>query len=190
MLRLTHFGVPIGLILVVGCGSSDLIGLNIPANAIIYEIVGKRLTYDYVDTTQSGNPYILHLLSDTTYTGFNCIGLVPRSSVDTTGTFVFRYQGTNTGLLRQTRNGTTDTTTFYFLPPINYDQGTHGNYALDSSGRLKLFWADGFQSRYFDPSAIIRLHSDTITSDVTFKANGDSVKITWQANWVREPTCE
>ena len=190
MRNVRHLAIPLGLALMVGCATTEPTGLNIPANAIVYEIAPKKLKYDYVDTTVSSTPYTLHWLSDSTYTGFNCIGLVPRAAPDTTGTFVFVFSGTNTGYIKRLQNGTTDTTSAFFLPPLGFDQGTHGNYALDSSGKLKLFWADGTQSRYFDPAAVIRLHNDTLTSDFSFKASGDSVQFSWQVNWVREPRCE
>ena len=176
------------LAVLTGCLSTDNGTVQIPPNAIIYKLDPSLLRYTYTDTT-AGNNYFLTWLPTEAFVGINCLGIVPRSSVDTTGTFVFASNGPNTGRLEHRENATTDTVTAYFLPVSDYAQGTHGTYAVDQTGRMKLFWADGTQSRYFDPSATIRLFGDTIRSVSDIKTRGDSLRVVWDVWWTVDDHC-
>ena len=64
-------------------------------------------------------------------------------------------------------------------------QGSHGQYVLDSAGHLKLTWADGNATQYFDPTADLELHGDTLTSRAELSAHADSVHASWSVTWVR-----
>lgn len=164
-------------------------GFEFPANAIVYKIDPALLSYTFVDQTVQGG-FSLAWLPVEPYIGINCIGLVPKSAQDTSGTFVFGYYGPNTGRIeRRTVAGITDTTTGYFLPATAFSQGTHGTYAVDQTGRLKLFWADGTQTRYFDAGADIRLFGDTIRAVADTRSNADSIRAQWTVYWTFDDVC-
>jgi len=175
------------LALLVAC-ATETETLHIPDNAIVYKIDPPSLRYEYVDTT-AGRVYLLSWLPAYGFSGVNCIGLIPRTSVDTIGTFVFEAKGANTGRLLRTENGLQDTATAYFLPSNEAPLGTHGTYAIDSSNRLKLFWADGTPTRYFDPSADLRISGDTIRSYSDLRAFGDSLRVQWTVMWTYDIGC-
>ena len=153
----------------------------IPDSAIVYRFEHTLLGYTYVDTTTGFDLHLLWL-SGEPYAGVNCIALSPHTPTDTVGTFVFVFQGLNEGRILRTDHSVQDTIAGIFL---RGDEGTHGTFALQSSGVLKLNWADGVRSRYFDPKAIIRLSNDTIFSDVVRTSNADSVADSWKVRWVR-----
>jgi hypothetical protein len=158
---------------------------TIPAGYEAYRFAPLLLNYDFIDTTTGTNTHYVWA-ADPLYLGLNCLALSPRTSPDTTGQFVFVRNGLNQGLMAQYINGVLgDSVIASFFAPL--PPGTKGNYAVTSTGRLNLFWADGTQSRYFDPTAVIRLLGDTIFSDVDLRDNGDSVRAQWNVRWLRNP---
>lgn len=187
-----RFGLVAAAILAVGACNKDSTAPNpIPPNAIVYQMDARYLTYHLIDTT-GGQRYELTWLRPTpttAFVGYNCLGFVPKSAQDTTGSFYFYYSGPNIGRIERLDQGVTDTTTAYFLPPQGSDQGTRGTYATDSGNLLHLAWANGLQSRYFDPAAVLRISADTIWSDATFSYNGDSTHVQWQVAWIQKETC-
>jgi hypothetical protein len=78
--------------------------------------------------------------------------------------------------------------TGYFLPQIV--QGSHGHYVVDSAGHLKLTWANGTATQYFDPTADLQLHGDTLTSLAELSALADSVHASWSVTWARTGFCQ
>ncbi len=180
------------------CVTNDVTGPDIPSNAIVY-VFGVRtlplLTYTYVDTSR-GLSVHQRWLTDVVfpgttvgYVGVSCIGLVPHASADTFGTFVFQNVGANVGRLQRIEGATTDTVPVSFLPGVK--QGTHGSYSLDTaSGALKLLWADGTPTQYFDPRAAIRLINDSITSRAELSAFADSQHVSWRVTWAHESLCQ
>jgi hypothetical protein len=180
---------PVLLAALLGCESSITApGIDMPAGAVVYQMSPWYLTYHYVDST-AVQPYELEWLPPsvaTPWVGLNCLGFVARTPQDTTGTFVFRYSGANTGRVRHTEAGLTDTLIGYFLPPNA--QGTHGDYVVESSGLLHLTWADGTQSRYFDPTATLHFSGDTLWSDYV-RGTGSTLHVEWHVAWIRQASC-
>jgi len=187
-----RFGLAAAILAAAACNKdSTSPQIPFPANAIIYQMDASYLTYHLIDTT-GGQRYELTWLRPTpttAFVGYNCLGFVPKSAQDTTGNFYFYFAGPNIGRVERLDQGTTDTTTGYFLPPQGSDEGTHGTYATDSGNRLHLTWADGLQSRYFDPTATLRVSADTIWSDANFSYNGDSTHVQWRVAWIQRQTC-
>jgi hypothetical protein len=182
------FAAVLGLAGPAACVKYEPTGLSIPipSNARVYTMVDSILSYHYVDSTH-GSSAELWWEPQRGFEGFNCIGLVPSSPTDTVGTFVFAFQGRNVGILRERVFLDTTFVTGFFLPSPNL--GTHGSYVLDSAGHLKLTWADGTATQYFDPTADIQLHNDTITSRAELSARADSVHASWSVSWARS-TCQ
>jgi hypothetical protein len=172
----------------VACLTSDVTGPVFPSNANVYVFSVRTLpllVYSYVDTATGAN-LRQSWLTDRGFAGAACIGLVPHAAVtDTFGTFIFGFNGPNYGEVQEINAGTTDTVVKSFAPLP--DEGTHGNYVVDTtSGQLKLSWADGAQTQYFDPKADIRLIHDTITSHAELSAIADSIHVTWRVTWARD----
>jgi hypothetical protein len=171
------------------CKLGDTTGVIIPANALTFVLgdttTAKLIVYKFVDTASGANIKDVWL-SDRGFGGFNCIGLLPTTPTDTTGNFLFAYVGENVGEVAETMNGTTDTIVKLFGPVQS--MGSHGTYVVDSAGHLKLSWADGVQIQYFAPTAAIRLHGDTINSQVELSQFADSVHASWNVTWIRN-TC-
>jgi hypothetical protein len=172
----------------VACLTNDSTVPVFPSNANVYVFSVRTLpllVYAYVDTASGVN---LHQrwLTDRGFAGAACLGLVPHTAVtDTFGTFIFGYTGPNIGEVEEHNNGTIDTVLKYFAPVPS--EGTHGSYNLDTtSGRLKLSWADGTPTQYFDPSSDIRLIRDTITTHAELSAFADSIHATWRVTWAHE----
>ena len=176
------------------CGGTDIPSdlphqQTIPAAASnnIFRIDPTQISYDYVDTTAGNNTHLLWL-ADRPFTGYNCIAFAPRSATeDTIGTFVFMARGTNTGFVERHDQTTVDTATAYLLIG---SEGSRGTYKIDASNQLHLFWNNGDQNRYFDPSALLRfgtggLSSDNLTSNVTLQFAADSITARWGIFWVR-----
>lgn len=172
----------IAILLALGaCKPLDQPVVDIPPGSDVFRLDPSLLAYSYVDTS-TGLDYRLQWLAGEPFAGHNCIGLLPRSASDTIGTFVFVFSGANQGLLERYQSGVVDTTVGSLLFG---NEGTHGSYALSSTGTLNLIWADGTRSRFFDPSAVIRLSGDTIYSDVDLRFKGDSLRIRWAVRWRR-----
>lgn len=153
-----------------------------PSNAAVYVFGVKTLpllVYTRVDTT-TGIKLHQRWLTDRGFVGAACLGLVPHTAVtDTFGTFLFGYYPPAVGQVEEINSGVTDTA-LKSIQPLT-PEGTHGAYAVDTtSGHLKLVWADGTPSQYFDPSADIRLVRDTITIHAELSAFADSVHVTWR----------
>ncbi|MFI5279595.1 MAG: hypothetical protein ACHQU1_03790 [Gemmatimonadales bacterium] len=171
------------------CLSSDSSLPVFPSNAAVYVFNDSTLpllVYNFTDTASGANLH-QHWLLDRGFAGAACIGLVPHAAVtDTFGTFLFGYYPPAIGEVKDSNaiNGVVDTLlkTFIALPA----EGTHGTYAVDTAtGRVKLNWADGTPSQYFDPSADIRLIRDTLTTHAEISAFGDSIHVTWRVTWAR-----
>ena len=185
--------IGMGLVMQVACVSSDLAAPTIPAGAIVYVMNAKYLpllSYRFVDTSSA--QYLVQTAvtaPDTgVFLGMNCIGLSPKAFGDTTGTFVFAKVGNNFIALREVKgkppDTTVDTIPASFLPPTT--EGTQGSYVVNSAGALTLTWTDGTPTQYFDPSATIILHGDTISSHAELSAKADSVHASWRVSWVRD----
>jgi hypothetical protein len=183
-----RFALPvIGAALAAACiGPADTNQANIPDGAIIFKIAPQLLTDEYIDTT-AGNQFGLTWLSSQGFIGYNCFGLSPTTPTDTTGTFVFGRAGPNTGRLERRNHGVTDTVPGYFID--TQAPGTHGTYVVDASGKLTLTWVDGARTRYFAPSATLRLYTDTIESTADLRAKADSIRDQWHVYWTNSPTC-
>jgi hypothetical protein len=179
-----------GFAALAGCVGSAMTGPSVPDGSITYRIDPSSIQYHFTDIrVASGGDLELSWLPLLGFTGDNCVALLPRSATDTVGTFVFAYAGPNTGRIARRRGAITDTVPGYFLPAAGSDQGTHGSYAVGATGLLKLAWADGIQTQYFDPGAVLRLVNDTITATADLRFVADSVRYTWHVSWVREAGC-
>jgi len=154
---------------------------------IVFRMEPRLLGYYFRDTssTNAGQRDItLRWLTDTVYTGYNCIGFRPRSETDTIGQFFFYYFGPNEGLLEQTVSGSVDTVIGRFLTGL---EGTRGNYAVNSQNQLRLFWEDAkAEARYFDPSAQLTFIGDTLRSVADLSHKADSIRAQWNVSWVRD----
>lgn len=156
---------------------------------IIFQLKPSMLGYFFVDTSRVGSVQLnltLRWLPDTSFTGFNCIGFLPRSDTDTIGDFAFYFIGPNQGLLERTSNGVTDTVVGNFLTGL---EGTRGTYAVNSANEVTLFWsdADGL-ARYFDPVAQLSFIGDTLRSVAEISHKADSIHASWNVTWIRD-TC-
>ena len=181
-----------GFAALAGCVTSHVTGPNIPDGSIVYKIAPLTIQYHYVDVRAvNGGDYELFWLPLAGFTGVNCLGLLPHSAVDTNGTFVFAWAGPNTGSIQRRIGTTIDTVEgkFRTSAPRGPEQGTHGTFAVDATGRLTLLWADGTPSEYFDPSAVIRLSGDTISSSFSVHLFADSLQYSWQVSWIRDTSC-
>lgn len=180
-------GLALGL---AACRSSDVnvealpFEETIPADAgYIYRIEPTLIGYFYEDST-SGQLMTLRWLPANGFNGYNCVALTPRSPTDSIGTFVFVAREANQGLLERYMLGAADTVPGFF---IGAGQGSRGTYVRDAQDRVTLFWANGTPSRYFDPSATMRLSQDSLISDVALSERGDSVSATWHVVWRERP---
>jgi len=182
----------LGAVLLAACATSDLPESlphleELPADAVfIYQFDPNLLTYEFVDTTVNG-PVRLSWLApspQTPFTGYTCFGLTPRVPGDSVGRFVFIARGLNTGYLERHTTAGLDSTIGYFLAG---PEGSRGTYVRHMSGDLDLLWSNGQQVRYFDATATIRIQGNLLSSDVTLRASGDSVSVTWGVGWVEGP---
>jgi len=161
--------------------------VEIPEGAFIYKFAPGLLTYEGVDSTLGGH-FEFTWLSGEAFFGANCLAFLPTTPTDSTGSFVFAWSGQNIGRVERRSNGVPlDTVTGYFMatdPP-----GTHGSYAVSSTGALTLNWADGARNRYFAPTASLRLVTDTVEAFADIKARGDSIRDQWHVYWVASTSC-
>jgi hypothetical protein len=150
---------------------------------LVYRLQANAIFYDFVDTT-AGLNYRLRWLSDTTFSGLNCLGFRPLSVGADTGTFQFYFEGSNEGLIEENTSGVLDTVIGVFL---SGEEGTHGAYKISATNELTLHWADAGAdiTRYFDPAADIRfVHPDTLRSSADLRFQGDSIRAQWDVRWV------
>jgi hypothetical protein len=176
-------GVALGLA-VAACKSIDLHVpvVEIPPGSDMFVMDPGLLNYHFIDSSGSAKLELTWLPLEP-YAGSNCLALLPSGPGDTVGTFVFGVFGANVGRQLRIDHGTMDTTAAIFL---SGHEGTHGSYVAHSNGSLNLNWADASPGRsFFDAAAAIRLHGDTIASDIFTKASGDSVSAEWHVRWLR-----
>lgn len=170
------------LLLAAACKSLDVPVIAIPDGSEVFVMDPTLLNYHFVDSSAVSRLELTWLPKEP-YAGDNCIALKATAPTDTTGTFVFVHNGPNVGRMLRNTAGVTDTVQGIFL---SGHEGTHGTYAVTSSGQLKLFWVDASAARsFFEPAASIRLAGDTVASDVLQKASGDSVSTEWHVRWLR-----
>ncbi len=169
------------------CRSTDLeesfpLQEQIPATATaIYRIEPTLIDYRFRDTTAGQDLELRWVhIPQQPYSGYNCVAFSPLSPGDTVGTFVFVARGPNQGYLERTTPVLTDTVAGYF---IANGQGSRGSFVLDSQNRLTLTWANGTPSRYFDPSAALRISADSLISDADITQAADSIHATWHVVW-------
>lgn len=170
-----------------GCLGDTMTGLDLPAGTAAFQLVVDTVhtsfhLVDTASTTGARFDYELTWLPQLGFGGTNCIGLLAHSPTDTTGSLYFVSTGSNYGVARRRNNAVTDTTFFGIL---FQGQGSRGGYAVNSSGKLVLTWADGSGIQFFDPAADIQLHGDTITSHAELSYLADSVHYSWRMMWVR-----
>ena len=157
-----------------------------PSATAIFKFDPAQMTYVYHDTTFGNNTH-LYWLTNASFAGTNCVAFSPRSATeDTIGTFVFVARGPNTGWVERHDQGAVDTTTAYLLAG---GEGSRGTYLIDSTNAVHLFWQNGEQYRYFDPSAAITLTGNDLTSDVYISLNADSVNVHWGVVWTLVTSC-
>lgn len=173
------------LLAVAACGNDAPAGPPFGPGDVVYRIVPRSIVYDYIDTT-AGLNYQLRWLSDTTFSGLNCIGFRPNSVGADTGSFQFYFNGSNQGLLEENTSGSLDTVPGAFL---SGEEGTHGAYKINALQELTLYWADGGTiTRYFDPAADLRfVHPDTLRSTADLRFQGDSIRAQWDVRWSARP---
>jgi len=175
--------------LLAGClGATETKSPVIPDGTPVYRIDESQLFYAFRDTS-AGRDIILSWLNTPTVApllGYNCLGMLPDGLGDSTGTFIFAWNGPNTGFVERWIGTTADTAVAYFFPPEGSDQGTEGSYVVNSAGELTLNWANGIQSRYFQPGAILTFRTDTIVSVVDVLSRGDSIREQWRVVWTLE----
>ena len=175
-------GLLVAFLLIAGCKSLDVPVIAIPDGSEVFVMAPTLLNYHFVDSSVTPRLELTWLPGEP-YAGNNCIALKAATPTDTTGTFVFVFNGPNVGRMFRNLAGVTDTVKGIFR---SGHEGSHGTYAVTSSGQLKLFWADATAGRsYFAPEASIRLAGDTIASDVLRTASGDSVTTEWHVRWLR-----
>jgi len=187
-LAVRHLALPIVASTIAGaCVSpSESSLVNIPPGAKIYVIAPQLLSNEFIDTT-GGQSFALTWLVDLGFEGYSCFGFSPSTPTDTVGTFVFGRAGPNDGWLQRRANGLVDTVRGYFIDAQL--PGTHGSYVVESSGKLTLNWSDGTRTRYFAPSAVLRMTSDTVESTVDLRASADSIRDQWHVFWINSPGC-
>jgi hypothetical protein len=147
--------------------------------ALVYRIEPSRIEYHYTDST-SGQTMTLRWLSSQGFVGYNCVALSPRTPTDTIGTFSFVARGANQGLLERFQLGAADTILGYFIAS---SQGSRGTYVRDAQDQLTFFWTNGTPSRYFDPTATIRIAADSLISAVSLSDRADSIAVQWRVVW-------
>lgn len=189
-MRAFRLPVVAAFLLAAGCGSiADGSGSpTIPDGSTIFKLEPALLQYHYVDTSGINNVTLTWLPSQG-FVGYNCLAFKPNTPTDTTGTFVFAWNGQNTGRVQRESPGILDTLQAFFFPPTASPLGTHGTYVTDSSGKVKLTWADGVRSRYFQDAADIRFSGDSVISKVDVKAVGDSIHEQWTVYWIYDFSC-
>ena len=165
-----------------GCLTKDSSIPVFPSNARVYVFNDSTLpllVYNFIDTASGANVR-QHVLVDRGFAGAICLGLIPKMAVtDTFGTFMFAYYPPAIGEVVDSNAGTIDTILKVFIP--NQYMGSKGAYAVDTAtGKVKLTWADGTPSQYFDPAADVRLIRDTLTTHAEISAFADSIHATWR----------
>jgi len=176
-----RFALAAAVLAAAACTETGPVIPDLPAHTQHYQFNSLLLNYVYVDSTP-GASVRLEWSQDTTFVGFTCVQLVARVPGDTIGDFYFRISGANSGQLQREADGIIDTVDAFFLPPGGA-QGSGGTYVAHTTGIVDLNWRDGLQSRYFDPTAVIRLSGDTLFSDVTLGFTNGVVE--WHVGWIR-----
>lgn len=158
---------------------------ELPAHALPYLFYYPELRYEFVDSTPN-NSYRLDWVggSASTFQGYNCVILIPRTPGDTIGEVIFRIRGANQGRLVITNAGGADSANAFFLAQ---DFPTRGRFVVTTAGALTIIWDDGQPSRYFAPEAILRIAQDTLYSDVRHDFTNGFV--TWHVAWVHSIDC-
>lgn len=187
----TALVLAVGSLALFGCDGYNDDPIEIPAGALVYIIEPSLIGYEFDDTSGGRDFHLdwMFAIPEFPFTGRTCFGISPSAATDTIGSFVFRAVGPNEGYVLVRDGAVTDTGLAFFLPPAGSDAGTRGNYLLRSSGQLELSWADGLQSRYFDPAAVLRVSGDSIISDADLSERGDSVRTKWHVVWTRGQSC-
>lgn len=178
-MRVSLIGIAAAVFL-AGCDTGAPSDPGLPDSLVAYRLAPTMLRYSFVDTS-AGMSLELTWLPTLPFYGYNCLGFYPEPPADTSGTFVFYFNGANSGSLQRIWAGVTDTTSGYLLTGL---EGSGGTYAVDASNRLTLTWSDGTQARYFHPSAVLRFTGDTLWSDADLHSHGDSTRAQWHVAWV------
>lgn len=167
----------------IGLDQFDDTPFPIPAGSIVYTFKSTLLRYNRLDSSIVPVEELTWLPTEP-FSGFNCIGLLPGASGDSSGTFAFSHGGLNVGRMLRRLGTTTDTVAGLLLTGF---EGNHGTYLIQPSGSLSLVFADAQTGsrQFFGPDAVIRLAGDTIASDVNVSASGGLETLLWSVRWLR-----
>jgi len=152
-----------------------------------YVISPNTISYHYLDTRQ-GDTTLYTWNTSRAYYGVACLRFATTDSVriDSTGVFQFLISGPNSALMDRHFVGGGQTVDDSVIGSVFYGcEGDGGSYHLAADSTVTYTWANGDAHWIFNPTALHKLHSDSLFSSLTQSAYGDSVRSDLRFAWVR-----